>query len=356
MLASLRRNPLSGILRNRLALSTVVTTLIILVISVLLAGTVTYFAINVTSTRVQEESLLITKPHVWCPQSSDSTQAAFAIVNSGGRDVVLSKMTVRGQEVTWSNVYFGITEDPVSENLAYYALSGTVSVDIGHSNSVSISAASGPVTLTTGKTMVVYINKPDSISVNDIGLTVTVAVFSAETMYYKETNVETPGSVQSVASTPSPTEQPLSGTVDVTNYHVWFNTIPGKSQAAFIVTNGLSESIDVTAMLVANEGYGPSAPVDVFFYQGTFTHSGALGWLSDLSVGSATPLGGSTTFSELSSNIILQSGQSLIMYVNNPTSITSDELGSNVKIGIETYRGYMDYPEYVEYTTVVPPS
>ena len=91
----------SRILKSRLALSAVVTTLIILVISMLLAGVVSYFAINVTSTRVQEESLLITKPHIWCPQNSaDNPQAALAIVNTGGRDVVITKVTVRGQEST----------------------------------------------------------------------------------------------------------------------------------------------------------------------------------------------------------------------------------------------------------------
>ncbi len=58
-------NPISRLLKNRMALSTVVTTLIILVISVLLASVVTYFAINVVSTRVQEESLALTKQHIW---------------------------------------------------------------------------------------------------------------------------------------------------------------------------------------------------------------------------------------------------------------------------------------------------
>jgi hypothetical protein len=56
---------MSKLLRNRLALSTVVTTLIILVISVLLAGVVSYFAMNVTSTRVQEESIALAKQHAW---------------------------------------------------------------------------------------------------------------------------------------------------------------------------------------------------------------------------------------------------------------------------------------------------
>ncbi len=53
------------ILKNRQALSTVVTTLIILVVSILLASVLTYFAINVVSTRVQEESLCVTNQHIW---------------------------------------------------------------------------------------------------------------------------------------------------------------------------------------------------------------------------------------------------------------------------------------------------
>jgi len=56
---------MSKLLRNRIALSTVVTTLIILVVSVLLATVVVYFATNVVSTRVQEENLHLTKQHVW---------------------------------------------------------------------------------------------------------------------------------------------------------------------------------------------------------------------------------------------------------------------------------------------------
>jgi hypothetical protein len=52
-------------LKNRFALSTVVTSLIVLVVSVLLAGVVTYYAINVTSARVSEESLSIMRLHIW---------------------------------------------------------------------------------------------------------------------------------------------------------------------------------------------------------------------------------------------------------------------------------------------------
>ena len=65
------------ILKNRRALSTVVTTLIILVVSILLASVLTYFAINVVSTRVQEESLYVSNQHIWV----DVTGAAVGSSN-----------------------------------------------------------------------------------------------------------------------------------------------------------------------------------------------------------------------------------------------------------------------------------
>jgi len=99
---------MKNLLRNRLALSTVVTTLIILVVSVLLAGVVTYFAINVTSTRVQEESLSVANQHLWV--AGDGTaMGALTITNTGGRDVVMNKIAVRGQASAWTNNYLYIS-------------------------------------------------------------------------------------------------------------------------------------------------------------------------------------------------------------------------------------------------------
>jgi hypothetical protein len=44
--------------------------------------------------------------------------------------------------------------------------------------------------LPSGSTMVIYISSPDSVTVNDIGLTVAFTVFTSQAMYYKETNVQ----------------------------------------------------------------------------------------------------------------------------------------------------------------------
>ncbi|HSV48734.1 MAG TPA: hypothetical protein VLH35_00335, partial [Candidatus Acidoferrales bacterium] len=181
---------LQRLAKSRLALSTVVTTLIVLVVAVLLAGVVTYFAINVTSTRVQEESLVLAKQHIWFDAASGTTQAAIMVINTGGRDVVVDRLTVRGQECAWSKVYFATVGDSVSGDLSYNSTlidGGTISV--GGSNRV-FKQASNDLTIQSGKTLIMYIHNPDSISVNDIGLTVSVNIFTSQAMYYKETNVQ----------------------------------------------------------------------------------------------------------------------------------------------------------------------
>ena len=180
------------LLKNKKALSTVVTTLIILVVSVLLATVVTFYAINVTTTRVQEESLFLTKPHVWYNPTDQWAEAAIVIVNTGGKDVVIDKITVRGQESAWTNVYYNVTTGSISSDLDFNTtLSDGGTITIGETPYKFTQGASGKdITLKSGYTMIVYIDDPDSISLNDIGTTVGITVFTANAQYYKEANVQ----------------------------------------------------------------------------------------------------------------------------------------------------------------------
>ena len=163
------------ILKNRLALSTVVTTLIILVVSVLLAGVVTYFAINVVSTRVQQESLQISYAHVWVAGSGNS-QAAILVKNTGGRDVVINAVQVRGIAGTFgTNVY----TNAASVNPPALADLTTIT-----------KTTAEPITLASGGTVQIYIGDPTSVSINDIGTTIGITVFTTNAMYYQETNVQ----------------------------------------------------------------------------------------------------------------------------------------------------------------------
>jgi hypothetical protein len=169
---------MKNIMKNRLALSTVVTTLIILVVSVLLAGVVTYFAINVTSTRVQEESLSVSNQHIWVSGTDGAAVGAMTVTNTGGRDVVLSKITVRGQSSAWANVYSNTT-GAVPNDIEYAA-----------TPAAPFTQAAGQLVLPAGSTMGIMIIAPDSIGLNDIGMTVAFTVFTSQAMYYKETNIQ----------------------------------------------------------------------------------------------------------------------------------------------------------------------
>jgi len=154
---------MKSLLKSKKGLSTVVTTLIILVVSVLLATVVTFYAINVTTTRVAEESLQVYKLHTWHDGGTNS-QTAFIIINTGGRDVVFDKITVRGQECAWTSVFYNKTTDTINNDLSYNS------------------------TLTDGGT--ITIGTTPYTSVSDIGVTVGINVFTANAQYYKEANVE----------------------------------------------------------------------------------------------------------------------------------------------------------------------
>ena len=180
------KNKMKNLLRSKAALSTVVTTLIILVVSVLLASVVAFYAINVTTTRVQEESLQITKLHTW----HDGTEAvtAFYMVNTGGRDVVLQKIAVRGIAADMAtDVYWCDPGSPFTDELIFVATADLVGETVGAG---TLAAATSNLILASGDSIVIYIADPGQVSVNDIGVTLGVTIFTANAQYYKESNVE----------------------------------------------------------------------------------------------------------------------------------------------------------------------
>jgi hypothetical protein len=176
-----------------------------LVISVLLPSVVTYFAINVVSTRVQEESLHLTKQHIWYNSTADSgdvsaSQASLMVINTGGRDVVIDKLAVRGQEAAWNDtassakklVLYCITNNPVQSDLTYvghFNVTGANTVTLDSAD-YTFQVAINDLVLRSGYTMLVYIVNPDSITINDIGLTVSITLYTAQAMYYREANVQ----------------------------------------------------------------------------------------------------------------------------------------------------------------------
>ena len=185
---------MSRILKSKKALSTVVTTLIILVVSVLLATIVTFYAINITTNRTQQESLYMSNLHVWYNTTSPGwAEAAYVLINTGGKDVVLQRITARSQTCAWNNTFYWTTNTVVvTANLNVTDTKPTgssLSMNI-MSASRSLNAATGVITLKSGYTLVVYIYHPDSVGQNDVGTAIAVTVFTANAQWTQEANVE----------------------------------------------------------------------------------------------------------------------------------------------------------------------
>jgi hypothetical protein len=181
---------MNRLFKNRLALSTVVTTLIILVVSILLATVLTFFATNVVSTRVQEESLFVSKQHIWVDPDGTAAEAAVMVTNNGGRDVVINKISVRGQASDWGDVFYAVADkgEDLTVDLEHLDTPIAAGDDLGLT--ATAIAATTSLILPSGNTMVIYVNNPDSIGLTDIGLTVSISLHSAQAVYYSENNIQ----------------------------------------------------------------------------------------------------------------------------------------------------------------------
>jgi hypothetical protein len=313
--------------KSRLALSTVVTSLIIVVISVLLAGVVTYFAINVTSTRVQEESLALAKQHVWFDYSTGKAQAAIMVINAGGRDVVVDKLTVRGQACAWSKVFYTTTSDSISGDLfANSTLLDGGTISVGGQNRV-FKQASSDITLQSGKTLIIYLDNPDSISVNDVGLTVSVNIFTSQAMYYKETNVQG----TSGTTTPAQVVTPDAEIVYASAYNMWGQ----RADIIMVIRNngGTAQTFDILDALGAGDLCTTDSSSHLYTCDGVTTVTGVLP--------DTAPLLGEVimqtyTLTEKSGTVTLDAGDTAIVFFMGvqSTVIQGLNVGDAVTVGI----------------------
>ena len=175
-------------MRKSKALGEVVSTLILLVVAVLLAAVATYYATNITMTRTENEQIALSKPHIWV--NGTGAVGAFKLQNLGGKDILIDKISVRGVEEDWADVFIcrvppgtSVTDDFTVCN--YTAMTGTWS-----HGGYSYSNVSGDIPLQSGCELLVYIQGPDNIQLNDIGTATSMSVYTNNANYITEVNVE----------------------------------------------------------------------------------------------------------------------------------------------------------------------
>ncbi len=176
-------------MRKSRALSEVVTTLILLVVAVLLAAVVTYYATNITMTRTESEQIMFSKAHVWV--NSTGAVGAFKIQNLGGRDILIDKISVRGVDEGWTDLwYYRVPSgDAITGDInvtSYDRLTG-VSVVIDGYNYTN---AESDLPLTSGAEILIYVKGPDNVQLDDLGTSVSISLHTNNAQYITEVNVE----------------------------------------------------------------------------------------------------------------------------------------------------------------------
>ena len=181
--------------KNKKALSTVVASLILLVASVLLAGVASYFALNVAASRVQQEKLYLSNVAVWY-ENSNTSLGSLLVTNTGETDIVLNKVTIKGQESTWngteSYVLYTKVEGLVSASVEYVSTfnqTGTNVLNLDGTN-YNFTVVSENLILQSGWTMLFFIVNPQNLIVYDVGTPLRVTISTGQALYATETIVK----------------------------------------------------------------------------------------------------------------------------------------------------------------------
>lgn len=186
--------------KSRKGLSVVVTSLIILVFSVLLAMMAINYTNGLTRARMkssQQEDVRFHKVHAWVEplvNGTDRSVVAFKLHNLGGKSIALQTIDVRGSEMDWTTVYFHQVNKTSENDLLYSDLNyfdwvslvgDSVTID-GYAYNRSL----GSVFVGSGETLVVYIKAPEIIFKSNIGQPAPIAIGTANANFITEMVIE----------------------------------------------------------------------------------------------------------------------------------------------------------------------
>ncbi len=182
------------------ALSTVLTTIIILVASVVLATGVVLYGTSLFQTSTQQEAISVTGMKVWVHDTDTNglSWGAFTVRNTGDKILSVNKISVRGVDMPFTQWY---PDTDVTSNDLQQAMNFTTWSDIDGllTNSTAASctpgtkmeitlavgvdfcadAASGPVGLDPGAGAIIYFSLTNgTITSLDAGISTAVGVFA----------------------------------------------------------------------------------------------------------------------------------------------------------------------------------
>ncbi len=191
---------------KRRAISTVLTTIIILVASVVLGSGVVLYGTSLFQSGTQQEAIAVSGLKVWVHGSASEGLAwgAFAVRNSGDKVVSVDKITIRGVDVPftqwypevnasgtklqqamnfsgWSDVAGGLYKTVQDTDCTGIAADG-IEINIAAGQYVCENSAAGPVGLDPGQGAIIYFKLTNgTLSSIDSGVSTSVNIFAGKT-------------------------------------------------------------------------------------------------------------------------------------------------------------------------------
>ncbi len=191
------------------ALSTVLTTIIILVASVVLATGVVLYSTSLFQTSTQQEAISVTGMQLWVHNvdANGLSWGAYAVRNTGDKILSVDKISIRGVDIPFTQWYpdTTVSTNTLQQSMNFTGWSGVAGgLDItgpdtctggpfdvearltadsgGESGSVCADSATGPVGLAPGEGAIIYFQLTNgTVTTLDAGVTSAVGVFAGKT-------------------------------------------------------------------------------------------------------------------------------------------------------------------------------
>ena len=188
-------------LSKKRAISTVLTTVIILVASVVLGSGVVLYGTSLFQGSTQTEAISVTTPKVWVHTTATEGLAwgAAGVRNTGDKILSVDKISIRGLDIPFAQWY---ADTDVSAALYQQALnhsgwddsvtsgfifnngscSGEVlAFDLGAAEDFCADAATGPISLTPGQSAIIYFKLTNgTITSLDSGVNTSVNIYAGK--------------------------------------------------------------------------------------------------------------------------------------------------------------------------------
>ncbi len=189
-------------LSKKRAISTVLTTVIILVASVVLGTGVVLYGTSLFQGSTQTEASAVSATKLWVHSTAPEGLAwgAAGVRNTGDKVLSVDKITIRGADIPFSQWY---ADTSVSSELYQQALNHTgwdgsatsgfifnnvvcapvttLELDLGATDDFCADAATGPISLTPGQSAIIYFKLTNgTLIVLDSGANISVNVYAGK--------------------------------------------------------------------------------------------------------------------------------------------------------------------------------